>query len=96
MLLTKANRKALPPLYSQDGKGMDAIAQVKFFTPDSNWTWYASEFDGTDIFFGLHVVGFDTEMGYFSLSELSSVRGPLGLRIERDRYFTPKPLRECK
>ena len=34
------------------------MAQVKFFTPDSNLTWYASEFDGEDIFFGL-VSGFD-------------------------------------
>ncbi len=25
-LLTQANRQALPPLYSQDGKGMDAVA----------------------------------------------------------------------
>ena len=24
--------------------------QVKFFTPDNNWTWYASKFDGEDIF----------------------------------------------
>ena len=95
MLLTKANREALPPLYSQDGKGMDAIAHVKFFTPDSSWTWYASEFDGDDLFFGL-VVGLETELGYFSLRELSQARGPLGLPIERDRYFTPKPLKECK
>jgi hypothetical protein len=29
--------------------GLDAHAQVKFFTPDSGWTWYASEFDGNDI-----------------------------------------------
>jgi hypothetical protein len=95
LLLTKANRKSLPKLYSQDGKGMDAIAQVKFFTPDSNWTWYASEFDGEDLFFGL-VVGQSTELGYFSLSELKTVRGAFGLPVERDRYFSPKPLRECK
>jgi len=43
MLLTKAIREALPPLYSQDGLGLDAVAYVKFFTPDSNWTWWASE-----------------------------------------------------
>lgn len=95
LLLTKANRKALPKLYSQDGKGMDAIAHVKFFTPDSNWTWYATEFDGEDLFFGL-VDGFERELGYFSLSELQTVRGAFGLPIERDRYFTPKPLRDCK
>ena len=69
MLLTKANREALPGLYEQDGLGDDAIVHVKFFTPDSNWTWYATEFDGKDTFFGL-VDGFEMELGYFSLSEL--------------------------
>jgi hypothetical protein len=58
-------------------------------------TWYASEFDGHDIFFGL-VIGFEMELGYFSLSELSSVHGGLGLPIERDRYFTPTSLQELK
>lgn len=91
MLLTKANRKALPALYSQDGKGMDAVAQVKFFTPDGQWTWYATEFDGEDTFFGL-VQGLEQELGYFSLSELQAARGPMGLPIERDRHFIPAPL----
>ena len=95
MLLTKANREALPWLYEQDGLGDDAIVHVKFFTPDSNWTWYATEFDGKDTFFGL-VDGFEMELGYFSLSELQSARGPLGLPIERDRYFTPKTLGEIR
>jgi len=30
------------------------------------------------------------ELGDVSLSELMAVRGPLGLRLERDRHFTPK------
>ena len=92
-LLTEEIRKKLPKLYEGEHLGLDAIAQVKFFTPDSNWTWYASEFDGTDIFFGL-VSGLEVELGYFSLSELQSVRGPLGLPIERDLYYVPKTLQE--
>lgn len=88
MLLTKANRNALPELYAQEDKGDDAIVHVKFFTPDANWTWYVTEFDGDDTFFGL-VDGQDKELGYFSLSELLAVRGPWGLPIERDRGFTP-------
>ncbi|MBN1489885.1 MAG: DUF2958 domain-containing protein [Phycisphaerae bacterium] len=92
-LLTKAIRRKLPPLYSQDGKGGQAIAQVKFFTPDSSWTFYATEFDGEDRFFGL-VDGDDKELGYFSLAELQRIRGPLGLPIERDLYWQPKPLDE--
>lgn len=95
MLLTQANRKALPPLYAQDGKGYDAIAYVKFFTPDSDWTWYATEFDGEDTFFGL-VDGFEQELGYWSLSEMQAARGPFGLPVERDLWFTPCPLSEVK
>ena len=91
-LLTKALRKKLPPLYSTEGDE-DAVVQAKFFTPDSNWTWYVLEFDGEDIFFGL-VNGFELELGYFSLSELKEARGPWGLPIERDLYFEPQTLRE--
>ena len=31
-----------------------------------------------------------------SLKELKSVRGPLGLRVERDLYFRPQPLSRIK
>lgn len=92
-LLTQKNINSLPALGSQDGKGGDAVAVVKFFTPDSNWTWYATEFDGKDTFFGL-VEGFEKELGYFSLSELKSVTGSFGLHVERDMYWKPKTLRE--
>jgi hypothetical protein len=85
-LLTVAIRKALPPLGSTEEMGLDAPIIVKFFTPTSNWTWYATEFDGQDRFFGL-VDGFTKELGYFSLSDLELVRGPYGVAIERDLYF---------
>lgn len=95
MLLTKENLKALPPLRSQDGKGLDAIAYVKFFDPTSQWTWFASEYDPTErMFFGL-VLGLEQELGYFSLDELEAITGRLGLGIERDRGWEPRPLREC-
>ena len=92
-LLDPKSREKLPPLYSNEHLGLMAIALVKFFTPGSTWTWYASEFDGEDIFFGL-VDGLETELGYFSLSELESIRGPLGLPIERDLHFESKTLKE--
>jgi hypothetical protein len=92
-LLDDESREKLTPLYSGEEQGLDALAQVKFFTPDSNWTWYASEFDGEDLFFGL-VVGFEIELGYFSLKEMKEARGPLGLPIERDLYFEPKSLKD--
>ena len=94
MMLTKANREALPPLYAQEDKGNEAIVHVKFFCPWSNWTWYATEFDGEDIFFGL-VIGHETEAGYFSLAELMSVKRG-GLTIERDRHFQPCTIADCR
>ncbi len=83
-------RSQLPALYSTEGEP-DPLMRVKFFTPDSGWTWYASEYDGEDIFFG-YVVGFDQELGYFSLAELQAARGPFGLPIERDIHFQPTRL----
>jgi hypothetical protein len=41
-LLTKELREALPALYSTDGND-DALCVVKFFSPYSNWTWWAFE-----------------------------------------------------
>lgn len=71
----------------------DSVAWVKFFTPDGGWTWYAAEFDGDDIFYGV-VDGHEVEYGSFSLRELESYRSRYGNRIERDLYFTPIPLHE--
>jgi hypothetical protein len=47
------------------------------------------------LFFGL-VYGLEKEYGYWRLSELESIRGPAGLRVERDVDFQPTPLDECK
>lgn len=93
-LLTQELRKRFPPLYATEEED-DPIVQVKLFTPDSSWTWYATEFDGEDIFFGF-VIGHYPEYGYFSLKEMESVRGPLGLPIERDLGFEPCRLSEAR
>ena len=89
-LLTKENREALPGLYTNEDKE-DPNAIVKFFTPWSSWSWYATEFDGEDTFFGL-VDGHEKELGYFSLNELENLRGPFGLPVERDIHWTEKSL----
>jgi hypothetical protein len=108
-LLTKDLEQALPPIHSDA-----SIAQVKFFTPWTHWTWYATEAsaeleDGSEvslqdprakdrvdvIFFGL-VYGLEKEYGYWHLSELTEIHGPVGLKIERDLHFAPTPLEECK
>lgn len=91
-ILDTESRAILPKLYSNEHLGMDAIAPVKFFMPDGDWTWYPTEYDGEDTFFGL-VSGFEVELGYFSLTELEGIRGGLGLSIERDLYYEPTNLR---
>ena len=93
-LMTADLRTQLPQLYSQEEVD-DPKAIAKYFTPWAGWTWYATEFDGKDTFFGL-VDGHEKELGYFSLSELESLNGPVGLKIERDLWFEPTPLSELK
>jgi Protein of unknown function (DUF2958) len=93
-LLPDDIKAQLPALYSQE-QTEDPIAYAKFFTPNSNWTWYATEFDGEDVFFGL-VQGLEEELGYFSLEELQTTTGPAGLPIERDLSFTPTPLSQLR
>jgi hypothetical protein len=93
-LLTKEISGRLPKLYETQEQE-DPLVIVKFFTPWTSWTWYATEFDGEDTFFGL-VAGHEVELGYFSLSELMSVTGPGGLTIERDRCFEPQPLSKVR
>lgn len=43
--MTEELRKKLPQLYAQEKLGGEEIAYTKYFTPDSSWTWYATEFD---------------------------------------------------
>jgi hypothetical protein len=66
---------------------------VKIFTPDGNATWLLTELDpnGEYLAFGLCDLGLgEPELGYVSLHELSAARGPLGLPLERDLYFTSR------
>jgi hypothetical protein len=84
----------LPRLYATQNDD-DPIAWLKFFTPDSSWTWYMTEYDPEQrLCFGL-VQGHDRELGYFSLEELEEVRGPMGLPVERDIWWEPTPLSKC-
>jgi hypothetical protein len=85
----------LPHLYSTEHQD-DPLARIKLFTPDSSWTWYVVEYDPDErLCFGL-VIGHEREMGYFSLAELEEARGPMRLRVERDLYFKPTPLLQCR
>ena len=93
-LLTKTLQKQLPALYSQETVE-DPIVRVHFFNPSGQGDWWITEGSPEEddyIMFGLCDLGFP-ELGYVSMNELKQVKAPpFGLCIERDLYWTPKPL----
>ena len=94
-MLTKALAKKLPALRETE-ETTEPKAVVKWFCPWGNWTWYCTEYSPeTGECFGL-VVGHEVELGYWSLPELESIRGPGGLKIERDLYWSPTSIKEIK
>ncbi|MEW6126720.1 MAG: DUF2958 domain-containing protein [Acidobacteriota bacterium] len=85
-------KNSLPKLYSQE-QVKDPIVYAKWFCPWNQWTWFATEGEQQEdqfICFG-YVIGHEREWGYFSITELESITGPFGLKIERNIYFTPRP-----
>jgi len=93
-LLTKALALRFAQIGCQEDKGESALIICKFFTPWSNWTWYATEYNAEDRTFFGYVEGHFPEWGYFSLGEMEEVKGPYGLKIERDLHFRERPVRE--
>lgn len=72
-------------------EGFDPLPVVKLFTPDAGATWLLTEIDpgDEDHAFGLCDLGLGfPELGNVSLTELATVRGGLGLPVERDLHFT--------
>ena len=98
-LLTKELESKLPALRATENDD-DPTVLVKFFTPYSDWTWYATEFDPENREFFGWVDGHFPELGYFSLDELEGLtKNFLGTElpaVERDLHFDPKPLSEVK
>ena len=75
----------------------DVLARAKLFSPYSNWTWFITEMDRkTGQCFGL-VEGFETELGYFDLTDLAETTVLGGVpAVERDLYWQPMTLGEIK
>ncbi len=75
---------------SAAGEDIDPVPIVKLFTPDANATWLLTELDPEQptIAFGLCDLGLGCpELGSVSLQEIASVRGPMGLSVERDEHY---------
>ncbi|CAM5294093.1 hypothetical protein AFEL58S_00345 [Afipia felis] len=85
ILLTPDLRERL--LTNGHRSGLDHAPVVKFFNPLGIGTWLATELDADgDTLFGLADLG-DPELGSFSLAEMTSLRLPFGMGIERDILF---------
>ena len=70
---------------------------AKFFDPTGSFTWFLTELDeDLDYAFGFVVSEFcpNGELGPFSINELQSIKGHLGLGIERDKFWTVATLKE--
>ena len=91
-LMTKALQKRFAVIgFQQDA--IDPIVVAKYFNPAGAGTWYVTEYEpDTNIFFGYVSIFGDhnDEWGYFSLNELEAFKGPLGIGIERDFYWSEK------
>jgi hypothetical protein len=65
----------------------DHVPVVKFFNPLGEGVWLATSLDADgDTLFGLADLG-EPELGSFSLAEMTSLRLPFGMRIERELLF---------
>ena len=84
-----ANGRAQRAAIDKGDDALDFKPVVKLFTPDAQCTWLLTELDPDGgLAFGLGDLGLGCpELGYVSLAELSTVRGKLGLPVERDRHF---------
>jgi hypothetical protein len=87
------NGKASAVEMLKDGDTPDHVPVVKYFTPDGGATWLLTELDpeNPDLAFGLCDLGMGfPELGSVLISEIETVPGKLGMKVERDEWFDPK------
>ena len=93
-LISQEIKELIPKLYETEEQN-DPIAYVKLFL--DGWTWYITELSiDNNICFGYVISPFESELGYFSLNEIKSIKGSLGLSVERDISFKPTKLSRIK
>ena len=82
------------PLYSQESES-DPKVIAKLFDPCGSAPWFLLEFDPKEKIAFSYVTGLAAdEFGYSNLTELESIKGPIGIGIEQDLYFQQKQLSE--
>ena len=88
-LITQELKKKL--LANGANREGDHVPVMKLFVPWGAGTWLITEMDPEepDILFGLCDLGMQCpELGSVSLAEITSVKGPFGLKIERDMNWS--------
>ncbi|MBN1320748.1 MAG: DUF2958 domain-containing protein [Thermoleophilia bacterium] len=100
MLLPSELEAKVPALYSQENID-DPVIVAHYFNPAGQGDWYIYEGQREDddfTMFGWGGVGDpeDYELGYSSLAEMAAVKGPLGIGIERDKFWQPAPLSQVR
>ena len=89
-LMTKELGDTIPAMGANENADDydEVLAPAKLFSPYTDWNWYITVWDPkTGLCFGL-VEGFETEIGYFHLTELSEVTVLDSVpAVERDQTF---------
>ena len=97
-LFTKAILNKIPTLEATAETSIeDGVVICKFFNPAGAGTWYLTAYNPDQkLAFGFVTLGDPdmAELGYISITELESIKLPMGLSIERDMHFDPMPLKE--
>ena len=104
-LMTPRLEEALKgyPLYSQDGRGKEAVCVAIFALGSVRWFILEGEVQGNDIIlYGIVVGLMEDEYGYFSLNELSDVtldltaKGLGKLQVRRQENYQPTKLKNLQ
>ncbi len=91
-------KAARPVREGADGKVLRATGVTRRLpTLHTGWRWYITEWQAeTGTCFGL-VEGFETELGYFALTELAESTVLRNVpAVERDLYWEPKTIGEIR
>lgn len=82
--------------YTGDKQPKDIKVIMKLFNPVGVGTWYVYEKEDDDIYWAFVNLGdpMMAECGTISMSEITSLRLPMGMKIERDMYFGNHTLQE--
>ena len=104
-LMTPQLEEALKgyPLYSQDGRGKEAVCVAIFALGSVRWFVLEGDVQGNDtILYGIVVGLMEDEYGYFSLNELSEVtldltaQGLGKLQARQQENFRPTQLKKLQ